>query len=88
MNPKLLSVIVIAMFIYQCKGTDPSYLRGLPIDIPPTGPPVDTAAFDIFPTYPKNVSNIDNMYLKCEWFEQDDISSEYDNTDDCTQKTM
>jgi hypothetical protein len=41
----------------------------LPHGLPP---PEEDDSFDIYLSYPKDVTNIDKMYLKCEWYELED----------------
>jgi hypothetical protein len=49
------------------------YLRSLPAPAPMASPPPEEDdSFDIYLSYPKDVTNIDKMYLKCEWYELED----------------
>ncbi|CAH1383442.1 unnamed protein product [Tenebrio molitor] len=77
MTVKLLSLFVIVTVVTMCQSSlyndGNPYLRSLPAPAPMASPPPEEDdSFDIYLSYPKDVTNIDKMYLKCEWYELED----------------
>ncbi|EFA05550.2 hypothetical protein TcasGA2_TC015738 [Tribolium castaneum] len=76
MKTNLFSLFLIVILISMCKAIfrEDDEESGNPLTraLPRPAFPPEEEPFDIYLNYPKDVANIENMYLKCEWYENDE----------------